>query len=123
MRKVANNIAFIVVFVGMMTFLVSSSSIALSPVKLGEETEVSFYGFLRNNSGVFTDGPQPFCKDCNDLATERNWFRGYMDLKTKIFPGEFRFYSAIQFAYEPFYDVEVGATSSKSAPDAGASRA
>lgn len=109
MMKIAQKFLFMVVFLGVIVLLIPSYSVAFSPIKLGVETEVTFYGFLRNNTGMFLQNPQPFSQSSNDLATERTWFRGYTDFKiTK----ELRFWSAIQFAYEPYYRVERGATSS-----------
>ena len=98
MKKVAQMFFLIVVCLGVMTFLIPSYSAAFPTIKLGEETEVTFYGFLRNNTGMFLQNPQPFSESSNDLATERTWFRGYTDFKIT---NELRFWSAIQFVYEP----------------------
>ena len=62
---------------------------------------------------MFLQNPQPFSQSSNDLATERTWFRGYTDFKIT---NELRFWSAIQFAYEPWYEVEKGSTTSSRPP-------
>ena len=109
-KKIARKFLFMVVLLGVMVLLIPSYSAALEPIKLGDETEVSFYGFLRNNTGMFLQNPQPFSHSSNDLATERTWFRGYTDFKIT---NELRFWSAIQLAYEPYYSVERGSLSSR----------
>jgi hypothetical protein len=109
MKKAAQNFLLIVVFLGVMTLLIPSYSAALPTIKLGEETEVTFYGWLRNNTGMFLQNPQPSSQSSNDLATARTWFRGYTDFKIT---NELRFWSAIQSVYEPWYEVEKGSTTS-----------
>ncbi len=113
MKKDAQKFLLIVVCLAVMLFLIPMHSAAFLPIKLGEETEVSFYGFLRNNLGMFLDNPQPFAGNSNDLATARTWFRGYTDFKIT---NQLRFWSAIQFVYEPFYDIEHGAGGSYRTP-------
>jgi len=113
MEKAAQKFFSILIFIGVAVLLIPSYSGALPPIKLGEETEVTFYGWIRNNTGMFLQNPQPFSQSSNDLATERTWLRGYTDLKIT---NELRFWSAIQLAYEPEYDVEKGSKSSASPP-------
>jgi hypothetical protein len=103
MEKVAQKFLLMVVLLGVTVLLIPSYGAAFPPIKLGEESEVTFYGFLRNNVGMFLDNPQPFSQNNNDLATARTWFRGYTDFKIT---NELRFWSAIQFVYEPPYEVE-----------------
>jgi hypothetical protein len=110
MKIGAQKLLLVVVCLGVMTLLTPSYSAAFPAIKLGEETEVTFYGWVRNNTGMFLQNPQPFSESSNDLAAERTWFRGYTDFKIT---NELRFWSAIQFAYEPYYHVERGATSSR----------
>ncbi len=113
MKKDARKFFLMMVCLGVMLLLIPMYSAAFEPIKLGEETEVSFYGFIRNNIGMFLDNPQPFAENSNDLATARTWFRGYTDFKiTK----ELRFWSAVQFVWEPFYDIEHGAGGSFRTP-------
>jgi hypothetical protein len=107
MKKAAQKLIFMVVCLGVMTLLVPSYSAALSAIKLGEETELNIYGWVRNNVGMFLENPQPWAKDSNDLATARTWLRGYLDFKIN---NQLRFWSAIQFVYEPEYDIEEGAS-------------
>jgi len=108
MKKVVQKLLLVVAFLGVMTLLIPSYSAALPPVKLGDETELNVYGFLRNNLGMLTDNPQPFAQSSNDLATARTWFRGYTDFKIT---NELRFFSAVQLVYEPWYPVEKGSIS------------
>lgn len=104
MKTGAQKLLLALVCLGMMTLLIPSYSAAFPPIKLGEETDVTFYGFLRNNVGMFLNNPlDPFSKSSNDLATARTWLRGYTDFKIN---NELRFWSAIQFVYEPEYEVE-----------------
>ena len=110
MKKAGQRFFLAVVFLGLMAFLIPNYSAAFETIKLGEETEVTFYGFLRNNTGMFLQNPQPFSQSSNVLATERTWFRGYTDFKIM---NELRFWSTIQFAYEPRYKVEHGAKTSR----------
>jgi hypothetical protein len=107
-RKIAQELLLMVVCLGVMTLLIPSYSAAFPPIKLGEETEVSFYGFLRNNLGMFLENPQPFSQSSNDLATARTWLRGNVDFKMT---NQLRFGAAIQFVYEPWYPVEKGSAS------------
>lgn len=109
MKKAAQKFFLVVACIGVIVLLIPSYNAAFPPIKLGEETEVTFYGFLRNNTGMFLENPQPFSKSSNDLATERTWFRGYMDFKIT---NELRFYMGTQFVYEPYYRVDRGAISS-----------
>lgn len=109
MKKSARNFLLMVVCLGMMVPLVPSFSAAFPPIKLGEECEFDFYGFLRNNIGMFVDNPQPFSKSSNDLATARTWLRGNVDFKMT---NQLRFGAILQFVYEPWYDVEKGAPTS-----------
>ena len=110
MKKAGQGLFLTVVFLGVMALLIPTYSAAFPTIKLGEETEVTFYGWLRNNTGMFLQNPQPFSQSGNDLATERTWLRGYTDFKIT---NQLRFWSAIQFAYEPQYKVEHGALTSR----------
>jgi hypothetical protein len=110
--KMKKKIVFLLTMVclGVITLLIPSYSGAFPPIKLGEETELNFYGFLRNNLGMFVDNPQPFSQSSNDLATARTWLRGNVDFKMT---NQLRFGAVIQFVYEPEYDVEKGALTSR----------
>jgi hypothetical protein len=110
MKKAGQRLFLTVVFLGVMALLIPTYSAAFETIKLGEETEVTFYGWLRNNTGMFLQNPQPFSQSGNDLATERTWLRGYTDFKIT---NQLRFWSAIQFAYEPQYKIEHGALTSR----------
>ncbi len=68
------------------------------------DQEVTVWGFLRNNLGVF-ERTQEFTNSGNQLATARTWFRTYVDWKISE---QFKFYTAVQFIYEPWYKVEEG---------------
>jgi len=119
MKKTIPKLFLLVVFLGMMVFLIPSHSAAFEPIKLGEEGSISFYGFVRNNTGIFLRD-QDNVLNGNRLATERTWFRGYTDwfISDKV-----KFWAAIQFAYEPWYDIERGSnTSSVPTQHAGRTR-
>jgi hypothetical protein len=77
---------------------------AFSPIRYGEESEFTIYGFLRNNTGMFLQS-QEYAGTGNQLATERTWLRTYGDLK---FNNQLRAWIATQFVYEPDYDYEKG---------------
>ncbi len=113
MKTAVGKFLLILVCLGFTVLFIPSYSTALPPIKLGEETELNFYGWLRNNTGMFLENPQPFSRSGNDLATERTWLRGYTDFKIT---NELRFWSAIQFAYEPWYKVEQGSVTSSRPP-------
>ena len=98
----------------MMLFLPAFSG-ALETIDLGEGSEVTFYGFFRNNAGIFLDD-QPDQESGNDLATFRTWFRGYMDYTISE---RFKFWAAVQFAHEPKYKVENGSSTSTVPPQHG----
>jgi len=88
---------------------VLSTSFALETVKFGDESELTVYGFLRNNLGMFTQ-TQEFTENGNQLATARTWLRTYLDYKLN---NQFRFWVTGQFVYEPWYPVEEGSLSKK----------
>ena len=95
-----------------MVFLKPSNSGAFEPITLCEDqSEITFYGWFRNNSGIFLQDPQFYGKNNNQLATERTWFRGYVDYK--ISP-QLRLWTAVEMAYEPWYPIESGASTSLS---------
>ena len=100
MQYVVGTIAILIVFM----FLVLPPGHAFQPIKCGEESEYTVYGFLRNNTGMFMRTGE-FQENGNQLATERTWLRAYGDLK---FSKEFRVWIATQFVYEPWYKYEQG---------------
>ena len=73
------------------------------------DQEVNVWGFLRNNLGMF-ERTQEFTNSGNQLATARTWLRAYMDWKMSE---QFKFYTAVQFVWEPWYKVEEGSTASE----------
>jgi hypothetical protein len=77
---------------------------AFETIRSGEESEYTIYGFLRNNTGMFTQ-TQDYAENGNQLATERTWLRIYGDFK---FNEHFRGWITTQFVYEPWYKVEDG---------------
>ena len=76
---------------------------AFDTYKCGDQ-EVTIWGFLRNNLGMF-ERTQDFTNSGNQLATARTWLRAYMDWKMSE---QFKFYTAVQFVWEPWYKVEEG---------------
>jgi hypothetical protein len=107
MKRAKKKFFLMAVLLGAMVLLSASYSAAFETVKLGEETELSVYGFLRNNAGMFLQTPlDPFSKSSNDVATARTWLRGYADFKIS---NQLRFGTVLQFVYEPPYEVEHGA--------------
>lgn len=94
---------FVMLFVmAFIAFLPPSMAVAFDD---GVELEV--YGWLRNNFGYFTDD-HSYVQSGNKLATDRTWLRLYGDLK---FSDKLSFFTAIQVAYEPEYDIEKGSVS------------
>lgn len=108
MKKVIPKIILMLFFLGLVTFLVPLSSFAFNTKDVGENSSITFYGWVRNNYGVFLD-EQPYAQSDDKIATNRTWARAYVDLNIN---DNIKFWTAIQFAYEPFYEVETGATSS-----------
>jgi hypothetical protein len=94
-----------VLCLGIMTFLFSSNGLTFDTIKYENDSELTIYGFLRNNLGMFTE-KQENTKNGNQLATDRTWLRVYGDYKMS---DQFRFWTAIQGVYEPWYKVEQGA--------------
>ena len=76
---------------------------AFDTYKCGDQ-EVTIWGFLRNNLGMF-ERTQEFTNSGNQLATARTWLRAYMDWKMSE---QFKFYTSVQFVWEPWYKVEEG---------------
>ena len=115
MIKITHKLFSVAICLGFISFLVPSHSLALQSIKLGEEGDLTFYGWFRNNTGMFLQD-QPYAHHQNKLATERTWFRGYMDYKVTNW---LRLWTAIQFVYEPEYWVEKGSPSSLPPPQFG----
>jgi hypothetical protein len=91
-----------------------ASGLAFDMVKWGEDTELTVYGFLRNNLGTFTQARIPYAQNGNEWATARTWLRTYGEL---IYASRFRAWVATQFVYEPVYPVEEGSVSWKGAKE------
>ena len=83
--------------------LLAVPAFAFDTYRCGDQ-EVTIWGFLRNNLGMF-EHTQEFTNSGNQLATARTWLRAYMDWKMSE---QFRFYTAVQFIWEPWYKVEEG---------------
>jgi len=108
MKKNFRTLFLFLIFLGVMAILLPSYSTAFEPITLNECSEITFFGWFRNNSGIFLQD-QPYAQDGNQLATERTWVRGYVDYKIS---DHFRFWSAVEFAYEPWYETETHSSSS-----------
>ncbi len=94
---------FVVLFtIAFISFLPPSVGLAFD-----EGIQFSTYGWLRNNYGIFMEDID-YAQDQDDLATNRTWLRLYGDLN---FSDKLSFFTAIQFAYEPEYDIEKGSVS------------
>lgn len=96
------------IFIGCLMFLVVFSltttlGYALDTMYFGDQ-ELTVYGWVRNNTGYFMND-QPYAQNDDKLATFRTSARAYTDWKIS---DQVKFWSAIQFAYEPDYDVEEG---------------
>ncbi|MGC1404612.1 MAG: DUF1302 family protein, partial [Thermodesulfobacteriota bacterium] len=89
--------------------LIPGPSQAFDKITFGDNQELTIYGWLRNNTGVFLE-KQPFQQNDDRLATERTWLRTNVDWKIS---DQFKFWTAVQFAYEPWYAVEDGSVSKK----------
>ncbi len=113
MKKIAQVFSSILVCLGITLLLMPSFSAAFETIKVGEESELAIYGFLRNNLGFFLQNPTPFSENGNELATARTWLRGNIDFK---YSPQLRFGSVIQFVYEPEYEIEDGAGGSFRTP-------
>ena len=68
------------------------------------DQQITVWGFIRNNLGMF-EHTQEFTYSGNQLATARTWLRTYLDWKINE---QFKFYTAVQFVWEPWYKVEEG---------------
>jgi hypothetical protein len=108
MKKSMQRFLIMMICLGVMALMIPSYSAALDSIQLGEGSQLTFYGFFRNNTGMFTQN-QIYVHHQNKLATERTWWRGYMDFKVSPM---LRLWAVVQFVYEPEYWVEKGAASS-----------
>lgn len=102
MRKIMRDLILLLACLGMLSFLIPSYSVALEKIDLCDWGDITFYGWLRNNTGLFLHS-QDYAENGNQLATERTTFRGYMDWNIS---NQVRFWSAVELAYEPWYPVE-----------------
>jgi hypothetical protein len=101
-------IGFIMLIVmACMSFLLPSRVSAFDAVKIGDESEVTVYGWIRNNFGFFTEDLS-YVQDQDSLATDRTWLRLYGDFK---FSDKLSAFTALQLVYEPPYDIEKGSVS------------
>jgi hypothetical protein len=103
-RNMWYNVFLATACLGVMLSMVPVQSSAFEAIKHGDESEYTIWGFLRNNTGMFTQ-TQEFGGSGNQLATERTWLRTYADLK---FNKNFSVWIATQFVYEPWYKMEEG---------------
>jgi hypothetical protein len=99
----------ILVCLGFMMFGLPRQSLTFQPQTFGDGKEITVWGFLRNNTGMFLEDQPWYVKNGNQLATERTWFRTYVDLKMS---DQFKLYGAMQFVYEPRYPIERGSPNS-----------
>lgn len=93
---------FILVLMVIMTFVFTSQGMAFEKTTFENGSELTVYGFLRNNTGMFT-GTQEFAENGNQLATVRTWLRAYGDYKIN---DQWRLWAAVQGVHEPTYKVE-----------------
>lgn len=113
-RRSMKRLFLVLACLGFMMVLVPLQGRAFDTVTLSNGTEVTIWGHLRNNTGMFTQNPNPWGptegQSGNQLATERTWLRMNGDVK---FNEQFRFYLVGQLAYEPWLRVERGANVKK----------
>jgi hypothetical protein len=77
---------------------------AFDAIRCGESSSYTFYGWFRNNTGMFMQS-QDYASNGNQLATERTWMRAYGDFK---FNPQWRLWVATQLVHEPWYTSEAG---------------
>lgn len=87
-------------------FLSTPRCLAFNPVPIGE-TELSAYGFLRNNYGYFLED-QNYANNDDKLATNRTWLRLNLDYRVS---DTFSLFATGQAVYEPEYGIEKGSVS------------
>ena len=95
---------------GILSFIWISPSAALGTQQTSGGTTYTIYGWLRNNAAIFTDRID-YRQDGNDLAAMRTWLRAYFDV---AYSEKVTLWAAVQFAHEPWYDVETGSASERS---------
>ena len=99
---------------GFIILLIPALSSAFETARFDNGMELTVWGFVRNNTAMFTQNPNPWGQtqgqSGNQLAIERTVFRTYVDWKMSE---QFRFWLVGQFAYEPWYPVEQGANVKK----------
>jgi hypothetical protein len=96
-----------VVYLGIMILGISSAAMAFEPVRFDNGSELTVYGFLRNQTYMFLN-TQDYAGSGNQLAQFRTMLRTYGDYKVN---DTVRFWIASQFSYEPQYAVEYNAAS------------
>jgi len=107
-RKLKSRMIVLVAIVGSTMILPASKSLAFETISIGD-TELTVYGFLRNNTGYFLED-QDYTLNNDKLATFRNWLRTNFDYRIS---DTFSMFAATQFVYEPEYDIEEGSVSKK----------
>ncbi len=105
-KKKRIHLILILLATGLLVCMSASQGLAFRGVSLGD-TELSIYGFLRNNYGYFLED-QDYTIDDDKLATNRTWLRTNADWR---FSDNLSLFASVQFVYEPEYDIEEGSIS------------
>ncbi|MBW2370630.1 MAG: hypothetical protein JRH15_22390 [Deltaproteobacteria bacterium] len=107
MRRFRQTLIFTLVLAGFMILLIPAQSIAFDEITWGDDQSATFYGFFRNNLGMFLED-HSYVQDDDKLATVRTWLRVYADIR---FSESLSLFAAGQLIYEPEYDSEKGSPS------------
>ena len=111
MKKKMSKVFLVFLAACIISFLCVSPSSAFLPVTTDGGSEITVYGSLKNIIGVFTDNPEPVTPGYgSDLAMFRTVLRSNIQVN---YSDNLKFWSVLQFSYEPWYEFETGATSSK----------
>lgn len=106
MKKKSVNRVLVLLLTGLVLLTFTSQVSAFEPVSFGD-TELTVYGFLRNNYGYFLED-QDYANNDDKLATNRTWLRLNFDYQIT---DDFSLFASTQFVYEPEYDIEEGSVS------------
>lgn len=106
MRMVRTGSRLLIYIIGVvaLALLVPKVCRAFDTYTFNDGQELTVYGYLRNDTGLFVQN-QPFQQNDNKLAAEITWFRTYLDWKIN---DKLKVFGDIQFAYAPHYPVEDG---------------
>ena len=100
---------FLLLFVtGILSIGMVSTSSGFGTQRIDQDTEWTFYGYMKNTFGVFTDRKDNRMSG-DDLSAFQTILRTYTDIK---FNDNLTGFVSLQWKHDPWYEVELGSSSS-----------